>query len=104
MYRYRSYQQVIYGRFNDFLKAWQELSAISRKKGWPEPSVWTPTVGTGNEAVIEVELPNLAAFQSYSDAFQSDADAMKVYRGTAEIIVQGSAHDEIVERVTKPLA
>ena len=27
MYRYRSYQQVIYGRFNEFLKAWQELSA-----------------------------------------------------------------------------
>ena len=29
---------------------------------------------------------------------------MKVYRGTAEIIVQGSVHDEIVEQVTKPLA
>jgi len=36
MYRYRAYQQVIYGHFNEFLKANDELNAIARKKGWPE--------------------------------------------------------------------
>jgi hypothetical protein len=29
---------------------------------------------------------------------------MKVYRGLAGIIVQGSSRSEIIERVTKPLA
>lgn len=104
MYRYRAYQQVLYGRFNEFLKAWQELAAISRQRGWPEPSVWVPTVGTGNEVVIETDFRDLAGFQRYSEAFQSDPEAMKLYRGSSAIIVQGSAHDELVEQVTKPLA
>ncbi len=53
MYRQRTYQQVIYGHFNDFLKATQELKAICRKRGWPESSIWTYVVGTGNEVVLE---------------------------------------------------
>jgi len=104
MYRYRAYQQVLYGHFNEFLKAWEELGAISRKRAWPEPSVWVPTVGTGNEVIIEIDFRDLAAFQRHSEAFQSDAEVMKLYRGTAGILVQGSAHDELVEKVTKPLA
>jgi len=104
MYRHRAYQQVVYGRFNDFLKIIEELNAVAHKRGWPESSVWTPVVGTGNEAVIEEEYSDLASFAKVSSAFQSDAEAMKLFRGMASLVVQGSARDELIEMVTKPLA
>jgi hypothetical protein len=68
MYRHRAYQQVVYGRFNDFLKTVEELNAVAHKRGWPESSVWTPVVGTGNEAVIEEEYSDLASFAKVSSA------------------------------------
>lgn len=104
MYRHRAYAQVVYGHFNEFLKAWTELNAMARKRGWPEWSVWNPTVGTGNEVVVEREFADLASFAKASDAFQSDAEAMKIYRSTSSLVVQGSVRDELFEEVTKPLA
>jgi hypothetical protein len=104
MYRYRGYQQVIYGHYNEFLKANDELNAIARKKGWPESKVWTPVVGTGNEVIIEQEYPDLATFEKLNHAFQADAESMKIFRGTAALVVQGSARDELLEETTRPLA
>jgi hypothetical protein len=104
MYRHRAYQQVAYGRFNDFLKTVEELNTVGRKRGWPESSVWTGVVGTGNEAVLETDYSDLASFAKVASAFQSDAEAMKIFRSLASIVVQGSAHDELLEMITKPLA
>jgi len=104
MYRHRAYQEVIYGHFNEFLKAMEELNAVARKKGWPESTIWTPVVGTGNHAVLETEYADLASFERTNRAFQADAEAMKIFRGTAGLLVQGSVHDEIFEQVTRPLA
>jgi len=104
MYRHRTYQQVIYGHFNDFLKATEELNAIAHKRGWPESSIWNPVVGTGNEVVLEEEYSDLATFAKVGDAFQSDEEAMKIVRSTTHMIVQGSARNELFEQVTKPLA
>jgi len=104
MYRHRAYQQILYGHFNEFLKAMEDLNAVARKKGWPESTVWTPVVGTGNDAVFETEYADLASFEKVGRAFQGDAEAMKIYRGMAGIVVQGSVHDEIFEQVTRPLA
>ena len=104
MYRHRAYQQVIYGHFNEFLKAMEELNAVARKKGWPESTIWTPVVGTGNEAVLETEYADLASFERINRAFQADAEAMKIYRGTAGLVVQGSVRDEIFDQVSRPLA
>lgn len=104
MYRYREIQQVVYGHYNDFVRAWQDLTAICKEKGWPEPVVWTPTVGVGNEVIVETDYRDLASFQTAYEEFQSDAEAMKVYRGLAGIIVQGSSRSELIERVSKPLA
>ena len=104
MYRYREIQQVTYGHFNDFIRAWQDLTAICEKRGWPKPSVWRPTFGIGNETIVETDYRDLASFQTASKAFESDTEAMKVYRGLAGIIVQGSSRSEIIELVTKPLA
>jgi hypothetical protein len=104
MYRYRAHQQVLYGRFNEFFEAWQALGVISRKRGWPEPNVWAPTVGTGNEVIVEVEFRDLTEFQRYNEAFQSDAEAMKLFRATGSIVVQGSVRDELLEQMTRPVA
>jgi hypothetical protein len=104
MYRHRTYQQVVYGHFNDFLKAAQELNAIARKKGWPEAIILTPVTGTTNEVVLETEYADLAAFERFGRAFQEDAESMKVLRSTVNTVVQGSARDEIFEQVTRPLA
>jgi hypothetical protein len=104
MYRHRAYQQVVYGRFNDFLKTVEDLNVVARRRGWPESSVWTPIVGTGNEAVVEEEYSDLAAFARVTAAFHSDAEAMKLFRGLSSVVVQGTAHDELMEMVTQPLA
>jgi hypothetical protein len=104
MYRYRATQQVLYGRFNEFLKAWQELNIIFHRRGWPEATVWVPTVGTGNEVVLEMDFPDLADFQKWYQAFQADLEGMNLYRATKDVVVQGSLHDELIERVMKPIA
>ena len=104
MYRHRLYQQIVYGHFNEFLKMNDDLNAIARKKGWPQSTTWTPAVGTSNDAVLETEYPDLATFEKFNHAFQSDPESMKVFRGAAGIVVQGSAHDELIEKVTRPLA
>jgi hypothetical protein len=104
MFRWRFHAQVVYGHFNDYLKAMHELNAISRKRGWPESSIWTHVVGTGNEVVLEEEYADLASFQKVEDAFQSDAEAMKIFRSTSNLVVQGSERTELLEEVKKPLA
>jgi hypothetical protein len=104
MYRHRTYQQVVYGRYNDFLKGVQDLNAVSRKKGWPESTVWSPVFGTSNEVVLEEPYQDLATVEKVAQAFQSDAEAMKIFRGLAGLIVQGSARDELLHEETKPLA
>ena len=80
MYRHRAYAQIVYGHFNDFLKATNELNAIARKRGWPESSIWSAVVGTGNEVVLEEEYADLASFAKAGEEFQADAEAMKIYR------------------------
>jgi hypothetical protein len=104
MYRERQYGQVFYGRFNDFLKMWQELNAIARKRGWPAWTIWVPTVGASNDVLVEREFRDLASYQKASDEFQSDAETMKVYRSGASLVVQGSVRNELWEEVAKPLA
>ena len=104
MYRRRQYAQVLYGRFNDFLKATNELNAIARKRGWPESITWVPTVGAGNDVVLEQEYADLATYAKAGDAFSADAEAMKIWRSMASLVVQGSVRDELWEEVKKPLA
>ena len=104
MYRHRAYQQVVYGRFNDFFKVVQDLNAVSRKRGWRESRVWSPSFGTANEVVLEEEYQDLATMERERRAFESDAEAMKLFRSMAGLIVQGSAHDELLQEETKTLA
>jgi hypothetical protein len=104
MYRHRAYQQVLYGHFNEFFKVVQDLNAVSRKRGWRESRVWSPAFGTANEVVLEEEYQDLATVERERRAFDSDAEAMKLFRSMAGLIVQGSARDELLQEETKPLA
>lgn len=104
MYRHRAYQQVLYGHFNEFFKVVQDLNAISKKRGWPESRVWSPTFGIANDVVLEEDYPDLATAERAMRAFESDAEAMKLLRSMASLIVQGSARDELLQEETKPLA
>ena len=104
MYRSRSYAQVFYGKFNEYFESVNQLNAIARKRGWPESSIWSPVVGTGNDVVTEQEYADLATFAKVSDAFSADPEAMKIFRASAALIVQGSVRSELFEEMTKPLA
>jgi hypothetical protein len=54
--------------------------------------------------VLEEPYQDLATVEKVAQAFQSDAEAMKIFRGLAGLIVQGSARDELLHEETRPLA
>lgn len=94
-YRYRAQTMVKYGHFNDVVSALHQLNEICQKRGWTASRILTPFVGEGNLVVMETDYPDLATFEREAQAFQSDAEAMKVWRATAEFVVEGSNRDEI---------
>ncbi len=102
MYRHRIRQQVLYGHFREFMQIADELNSIARARGWRESTIWTPTVGTSNEVIIEAEYPDLATFEQEDQAFISDPDAMKLLRSLSQHVVQGSAQSELLEPAPHP--
>jgi hypothetical protein len=100
LYRFRSYQQVLYGRYREFFAACQELNANETSKGRIPVTVWTPTVGEGNLVLLESEYLDLASFQKDADAFSQDAEAMRLIRSMASLSVQGSGRSELWESAT----
>jgi hypothetical protein len=97
MFRSRLTVQVRYGHFKEYLEIAEKLNEISRARGWAEWTFWVPTVGTGNEFIAEAEYPDLATFQKEGAEFQSDAEAMQVFRSSSEHVVEGSARSELYE-------
>jgi hypothetical protein len=103
MYRFRLYQQVLYGRYKEFAAAATELNANEEAKGRRPMTVWAPTVGEGNLVVLESEYDDLASLQKDTEDFGQDPDAMRIFRSMAPLVVQGSARSELWETAT-PLA
>lgn len=97
MFRYRITVQVRYGHFKEYLEACQQLNQIARARGWVEATFWTPTVGTSNEFIIELDYPDLATFQREGDAFSSDPEAMKLNRSTIDFVVEGTGRSELLQ-------
>ena len=97
MYRFRFSVQVRYGHFKEYLEGWQQLNEISRARGWTEATFWSPTVGTANGFIAEFDYPDLATFQREGDAFYSDGEAMKVFRGTSQYVIEGTGQSELLE-------
>jgi hypothetical protein len=97
MVRFRFTVEVKYGHFAEYLKICEQLNEIARARGWAEFTYWAPIVGTANELVGEADYPDLATFDNEGDAFQSDAEAMKVFRSGADHVVQGSGRSELLQ-------
>jgi hypothetical protein len=101
MYRFTIREQVIYGHFREYLEISNELRAYAATKGWADWTLWAPTVGAMNEAVMTAEYDSLAAFEQESRAVETDAEFMKLVRRSAEHVVQGSSRSEMLETVTE---
>lgn len=97
MYRARFTVQVKYGHFAEYLKIAQQLNELSKARGWTESTFWTPAVGKANEFILETEYPDMATLEREGDAFQSDAEAMKLVRNTTELVVEGSGRSELLQ-------
>jgi NIPSNAP len=97
MVRARFVVQVRYGHFAEYLKAAERLNEIARERGWVEATFWVSAAGTANELIAEVDYPDLAAFEREGEAQASDADWMKVIRGTVDIVVQGTGRSELLQ-------
>ena len=97
MIRARFIVQVRYGHFAEYLRVGEQLNEIARARGWAESTFWSPAVGTANEFIAETDYPDLATFEREGDAFQSDAEVMKLVRSSAGLVVQGSARSELLQ-------
>jgi hypothetical protein len=97
MYRVVERGEVLYGHYRQFLEIFEQMVAMQHARGWRESSLWSPTVGKGNEVITITDYPDLATFQSEADAVGSDVEFMNLFRSTAEHMVQGSVHSELLE-------
>lgn len=99
MYIVRDICVVQYGKFREFAELAQQLIAVCEAKGWAKPRLLVPTVGLNNEAVYEVEYPDLATFEAENRAQLTDPDFMGPFRASAEYIYPQTSRMEIYEDV-----
>ncbi len=104
MYRHHYRCEVRYGHFREFVQISEEIAALERDRGWAVSSIWTPTVGAANEAVIIAEYASLAAFEEERQARYGDAEYMRLARRAEDLMVQGSFRDELLEEAPQLLA
>ena len=97
MVRARFIVQVRYGHFAEYLKALEQLNEIARARGWAGATFWVAAAGTANELIAEVDYPDLATFDREGQGQSSDSEWMKVIRGTADMVVQGTGRSELLQ-------
>lgn len=97
MYIVRTVCVVQYGKFREFAELTQQLIAVCEAKGWAKPRLLVPTAGQNNEAVLQIEYPDLATFQAENRAQFTDPDFMGPFRASAEYVYAQSSHVEIYE-------
>lgn len=101
MYRHLYRSQVLYGHFRRFVEISQEISALERSRRWSVSTIWTPTVGIANEAVIIADYPNLDGFERERRERYADAEYMQLARQAAELMAQGTFRDELLEEAPR---
>jgi hypothetical protein len=97
VYRHLYRSQVLYGHFRQFVDISREISALERSRGWAVSTIWTPTVGTANEAVIIADYESLGGFERERAERYADADYMRLARQASGLMAQGTFHDELLE-------
>ena len=103
MYRHEYRCDVRYGHFREFVELSQEIAALEQVRGWAVSSIWTPTVGPANEAVIIAEYASLGAFEEERQRRYGDAEYMRLARQAEDLMVEGSFHDELLEEAQQRL-
>jgi hypothetical protein len=68
------------GKYRDAMAWVAEYNAARRKLGLPESSAWSPIAGDFNYIILETEYADLAAYDTAQNKFQSDPQAMAVFR------------------------
>lgn len=99
MYQHQYRCQVLYGHFGQFMEVSKEIRDVEAARGWSVSTLWAPTVGVGNEAVVVAEYQSLADFERERSARYADPEFMKLARRAAELMAQGSLRDELLEQV-----
>ena len=97
MYQMRNTVTVRYGKFREYHAAMEQLNEIARQRGWVEATLLVPVAGVDNQYVCQWEYATLADYERETESFYTDADAMKVFRGAADFVIEGSGRSELLE-------
>ena len=97
MYQMRNTVTVRYGKFREYHAAMEQLNEIARQRGRVEATLLVPVAGVDNQYVCQWEYETLADYERESESFYTDADAMKVFRGAADFVIEGSSRSELLE-------
>ena len=97
MYRHHYRCEVSYGHFRHFVEISRQISELERERGWAVSTIWTPTVGPANEAVVIAEYPNLDAFERERAARYADSEYMRLALKAEELMSPGTFRDELLE-------
>jgi hypothetical protein len=96
MYQLRNTVTVRYGKFREYHAAMEQLNEIARQRGWVEAKRFVPVAGVDNQYVRQWEYESLADFERETESFYTDAEAMKVFRDAAELVIEGSSTSELL--------
>ena len=80
MIRHRLHSVAALGKYREALTWVGEMNAVSRKLGLPEATAWSPIDGEFNAFILEYEYEDLAAFERQTTEFQSNPEAMAIFR------------------------
>ena len=80
MVRHRLHLVASLGKYRNAIAWVAEMNAASRQLGLPEATAWSPLSGDFNYIILETEYPDLATFDKMNNKFQTDPQAMEVFR------------------------
>lgn len=80
MVRHRMHVVAALGKYRDAIAWVSELNAARRKLGVPEVTAWSPLSGDFNYMILESDYKDLATFDAMLSRFQSDPQAMTIFR------------------------
>lgn len=97
MFRDVTTMEIRYGHWNDAIEAATEINRLCLDRGIRPARLLISSFGPANRMVTEVEYDSLAELEEEQKRFFSDPDIMKQVRVMAEITVQGSVVEQLLQ-------
>lgn len=97
MFRDVTTMEIRYGHWNDAIEAATEINRLCADRGLRPARLLISSFGPANRMVAEVEYDSLAQIEEEQARFYSDADIMKQVRILAEVTVQGSVVEQLLQ-------